>query len=126
MNKDELNLEEVRFINFFDYLALDLNFTNNYNFSSYYKLFEFINKDKNIKKFNNFNGNYNLLDLVNEYYNMNKKVKLYFNNYNLLVSINNGQFYYDFLIDFSYKIFKNYKNMPHFIGGLEEYIENFK
>ena len=123
MNKDEFYLEEVRFINFFDYLALELNFTNNYNFSSYYKLFELINKDKNIKKFNNFNNNFELLDLINEYYNINKKVKLYYNNYNLLVSVNNGQFYYDFLIDFSYKIFKNYKNMPNFISELKDYIE---
>ena len=56
-NKDEFYLKIVVFSHFFDYLALELNYTNDYKFSDYYKLFELINKDENIKKFNNIINN---------------------------------------------------------------------
>ena len=126
MNKIELNLKEVRFINFFDYFALEQNLTNNYNFSSYYEILKFINKDKNIKKFSNLNNNFKLLDLINDYYNKNAKIKLYYNKLDLLVSINNGQFYYDFLININNFIFINYFDILEFIGELEEYIKELK
>ena len=41
-NKNLFYLKEFKFTNFFDYLALELNFDNNYKFSDYYKLLETI------------------------------------------------------------------------------------
>lgn len=123
-NKDEFYLKIVVFSHFFDYLALELNYTNDYKFSDYYKLFELINKDENIKKFNNIINNYDLLDFVNDIYNNNTNIKLFYNMQNLLVDIRNGEKYYIFVININkHKIFKNYKNMQHFINELEDYID---
>lgn len=124
MNKDEFNLKYVDFYNFYNYFALELTSANDYNFGSFYKLFELINNDENIKKFNNINNKYDLLDFVNYIYNNNINIKLYYNCYNMLVSINNGEKYYDFVINIEHKMLKNYKNMFHFIGEFEEFINN--
>ena len=125
-NKDLFYIKEFKFINFFDYLALELNIDNNYKFSDYYKLLEFINKINDINYFirttNNFNNNYDLLDLVYNNYNNNAKIKLFYNKQDLLVEINNGEFYYNIFIKINF--FKNYKDIFNFIGELEEYIEN--
>ena len=122
-NKDEFYLKIVVFSHFFDYLALELNYTNDYKFSDYYKLFELINKDKNIKKFNNIINNYDLLDFVNEIYNNNINIKLFYNMQNLLVDIRNGEKYYIFVINIKHKIFKSYKNILNFVDELEDYID---
>ena len=122
-NKDEFYLKIVVFSHFFDYLALELNYTNDYKFSYYYKLLEIINKDKNIKIFKNFNNNYDLLDFVNDIYNNNINIKLFYNTQNLLVDIRNGEKYYIFVINIKHKIFKSYKNILNFVGELEDYID---
>ena len=122
-NKDEFYLKIVVFSHFFDYLALELNYTNDYKFSDYYKLLEIINKDKNIKIFKNFNNNYDLLDFVNDIYNNNINIKLFYNTQNLLVDIRNGEKYYIFVINIKHKIFKSYKNILNFVGELEDYID---
>jgi hypothetical protein len=122
-NKDEFYLKIVVFSHFFDYLALGLNYTNDYKFSDYYKLFELINKDENIKKFNNIINNYDLLDFVNDIYNNNINIKLFYDTQKLLVNISDGEKYYIFGIDIRHKIFKNYKNMQHFVSELEDYID---
>ena len=126
MNKDKFYLKEVIFSYFFDYLALELNSANDYNFSSYYKLFELINKDENIYKLNNIINNYDLLDFVNNIYNNNTTIKLFYNTQNLLVDIRDGEKCYIFVINIKNKIFKSYYNILNFIGELEEYIENSK
>lgn len=133
-NKDLFYIKEFKFINFFDYLALELNFDNlalelnfdnDYKFSDYYKLLEFINKINDINHFirttNNFNNNYDLLDLVYNNYNNNAKIKLFYSKQDLLVEINNGEFYYNIFIKINF--FKNYKNIFNFICELEDYIE---
>lgn len=124
-NKNLFYLKEFKFINFFDYLALELNFDNDYKFSDYYKLLEFINKINDIKHFirttNNFNNNYDLLDLVYNNYNNDAKIKLFYSEQDLLVEINNGEFYYNIFIKINF--FKNYKDIFNFICELEEYIE---
>ena len=124
-NKDLFYIKEFKFINFFDYLALELNFDNDYKFSDYYKLLEFINKINDINHFirttNNFNNNYDLLDLVYNNYNNNAKIKLFYSKQDLLVEINNGEFYYNIFIKINF--FKNYKDIFNFICELEEYIE---
>lgn len=123
-NKDEFYLKIVVFSHFFDYLALELNYTNDYKLSDYYKLFELINKDENIKKFNNIINNYDLLDFVNDIYNNNTNIKLFYNTQNLLVDIRNGEKYYIFAININkHKIFKNYKNILNFVSKLEDYID---
>ena len=127
MNKDKFYLKEVTFSHFFDYLALELNYTNDYKFSDYYKLFEFINKDKNIYKLNNIINNYDLLDFVNNIYNNNNtNINLFYNMQSLLVDIRDGEKCYIFIINIKNKIFKDYNNIFNFIGELEEYIENSK
>lgn len=124
-NKDLFYIKEFKFINFFDYLALELNFDNDYKFSDYYKLLEFINKINDINHFirttNNFNNNYDLLDLVYNNYNNNAKIKLFYSKQDLLVEINNGEFYYNIFIKINF--FKNYKDIFNFICELEEYVE---
>lgn len=120
---DKFYLKEVIFSYFFDYLALELNYTNDYKFSDYYKLLEIINNDENIKIFKNFNNNYDLLDLVDESYNNFALINLCYNSQDLLISINDGKLYYNIYINIKHKLFKNYKNMLHFISELEEYIE---
>ena len=124
-NKDLFYLKEFKFINFFDYLALELNFDNDYKFSDYYKLLEFINKINDINHFirttNNFNNNYDLLDLVYNNYNNDAKIKLFYSKQDLLVEINNGEFYYNIFIKIN--AFKNYKDIFNFICEFEEYIE---
>ena len=122
-NKDEFYLKIVVFSHFFDYLALELNYTNDYKFSDYYKLFELINKDENIKEFNNIINNYDLLDFVNDIYNNNTTIKLFYNTQNLLVDIRDGEKYYIFVINIKHKIFKSYKNILNFVGELEDYID---
>lgn len=130
-NKDLFYLKEVKFINFFDYLALELNIINDYKFSDYYRILEFIsninycknNKNKyNFRTINNFNNKYNLLDLVYNNYNSDANIKLFYSEQDLLVEINNGEFYYTIFIKINY--FKNYKDSFNFICELEEYIEN--
>lgn len=123
MNIDKFYTKSVNGQLFLDYLALELNFDNNYKFSDYYKLLEIINKDENIKIFKNFNNNYDLLDLINDIYNNNMPISLCYNSQDLLVSINDGELYYNIYINFKHKLFKSYKNMHHFINELEEYIE---
>lgn len=122
MNKGELYLKEVVFSHFFDYLALELNITNDYKFSDYYKIFEFINKDENIKKFTNIINNYDLLDFVYNIYNNNNNIRLFFDKQNLLVNINYDKFYYNIAINTNY--FKSYKNILNFVGELENYIDD--
>lgn len=133
-NKDLFYLKEFKFINFLDYLALELNITNNYKFSDYYRILEFIsninfyknNKAKlnSIRITNNFKNNYNFLDLVYNNYNNNANIKLFYSRQDLLVEINNDKFYYNIFIKI--KFFNNYKDIFNFIGELEEYIENSK
>lgn len=120
---DKVYLKEVIFNHFFDYLALELNFDNDYKFSDYYKLLEVINKDENIKIFKNFNNNYDLLDLVDGCYNNYAIINLCYNSHDLLIDINNGKLYYNIYININHKIFKNYKNIQDFINELEEYIK---
>ena len=122
-NKDKFYLKEVIFSHFFDYLALELNSVNDYNFSSYYKLFELINKDENIYKLNNITNNYDLLDFVNNIYNNNTTIKLFYNTQNLLVDIRDGEKCYIFVINIKNKIFKSYYNILNFVGELEDYID---
>lgn len=133
-NKNLFYLKEFKFINFLDYLALELNITNNYKFSDYYRIIEFISninfyKNNNLKlnsirTTNNFNNKYNLLDLVYNNYNNNANIKLFYSKQDLLVEINNGEFYYNIFIKINF--FNNYKDIFNFIGELEEYIENSK
>ena len=130
-NKDLFYLKEFKFTNFFDYLALELDIVNNYNFSDYCRLLEFIsniNKYKNniievnsIRTTNNFKNKYDLLDLVYNNYNNNAKIKLFYSKQDLLVEINNDEFYYNIFIKIS--AFKNYKDIFNFIGELEDYID---
>ena len=130
-NKDLFYLKEFKFTNFFDYLALELDIVNNYKFSDYYRLLEFINnvnKYKNniievnsIRTTNNFKNKYDLLDLVYNNYNNNAKIKLFYSKQDLLVEINNGEFYYNIFIKIN--LFKNYKDIFNFIGELEDYID---
>lgn len=129
-NKDLFYLKEVKFINFFDYLALELNIDNDYKFSDYYKILEFIN-DISSRKNNKVITNsirttniskYNLLDLVYNYYKNDAKIRLFYSKNDLLVEINNGEFYYNIFIKINF--FKKYKDIFNFIGELEEYIEN--
>ena len=127
-NKDLFYLKEFKFTNFFDYLALELDIVNNYKFSDYCRLLEFIsnvNKYKNniievnsIRTTNNFKNKYDLLDLV---YNNDAKIKLFYSKQDLLVEINNGEFYYNIFIKIN--LFKNYKDIFNFIGELEDYID---
>lgn len=123
MNVDKFYTKEVIFNYFLDYLALELNIINDYKFSDYYKILEIINKDENIKIFKNFNNNYDLLDLVNDCYNNFATINLCYNSQDLLISINDGELYYNIYITFKHKLFKSYKSMQHFINELEEYIE---
>lgn len=123
VKKNEHNLKVVNFCGFLDYLALDLNYTNNYNFSSYYKILASLKNDEIMQIYNNFSDDYNLLDLVNYYYNNDANVKLLYNDEGLVVYFNDGKYFYHILVTIKHKIFKNYKNMPHFISELEEYLE---
>ena len=84
---------------------------------------EIINKDKNIKIFKNFNNNYDLLDLVNDCYNNFAIINLCYNSQELFIGVNNGELYYNIYINIKHKLFKNYKNMQHFINELEDYID---
>lgn len=122
MSVDKVYLKEVIFNYFFDYLALELNFDNNYKFSDYYKLLEILNKDENIKIFKNFNNNYDLLDLVDDCYNNFATINLCYNSQELFIGVNDSKLYYNIYINIKHKLFKNYKNMQHFINELEEYI----
>lgn len=130
-NKDLFYLKEFKFTNFFDYLALELDIVINYKFSDYCRLLEFIsnvNKYKNniieansIRTTNNFKNKYDLLDLVYNNYNNDAKIKLFYSKQDLLVEINNGEFYYNIFIKIN--LFKNYKDIFNFIGELEDYID---
>lgn len=130
-NKDLFYIKEFKFINFFDYLALELDIVNNYKFSDYCRLLEFIsnvNKYKNniievnsIRTTNNFKNKYDLLDLVYNNYNNDAKIKLFYSKQDLLVEINNGEFYYNIFIKINF--FKNYKDIFNFISELEEYVK---
>lgn len=123
MNIDKFYTKNVNGQLFLDYLALELNYTNDYQFSDYYNIIALLNKDKNIKKFNNFNSSNRLLDLINDIYNNNMSINLCYNSQDLLISINDSELYYNIYITFKHKLFKSYKNMLHFINELEEYIE---
>ena len=125
-NSVQSSLKSVSGQLFLDYLALTLNYTNDYKFSDYYNIIGIFNRDKNIKKFNNFYNNNRLLDLINDIYNNQANVKLYYNEQNLLAYFELDDIYCSFLINISHKIFKNYKDIFNFIGELEEYIENSK
>lgn len=126
MSIDKFYIKSVNGQIFLDYLALELNYTNDYNFSDYYNIIGLLNRDKNIKKFNNFNSSNRLLDLINDIYNNNINISLCYNSQDLLVNINDGKLYYNIFINISHKIFKSYKDIFNFIGELEEYIENSK
>lgn len=133
-NKNLFYLKEFKFISFLDYLALELDITNDYKFSDYYRIIEFISninfyKNNNLKlnsirTANNFNNKYNLLDLVYNNYNNDANIKLFYSKQDLLIEINNGEFYYNIFIKINF--FNNYKDIFNFIGELEEYIENSK
>ena len=123
INNSKTFLKVVNSQKFLDYLALELNYNNNYKFSDYLNIFKIFNKDKNIKKFNNFNNNNDFLDLVCNNYSIYTNVKLYYNEQNLLAYFEYGDIYYSFLININNKIFKDYYNIFNFIGELEEYIE---
>lgn len=113
---------------FLDYLALDLlDYPNDYKFSDYLNIFNIINKDKNIKKFNNIKSKNNYLDLVYNSSSFYSNVKLYYNEQNLLAYFEFDCNYYAFLINVNYInnfMVNKYKNIPHFINELEEYISN--
>ena len=126
INNSKTFLKVVNSQAFLDYLALELNYANNYKFSGYLNIFKIINKDKNIKKFNNFKNNNDFLDLVSDSYSAYSNVKLYYNEQNLLAYFEYDNIYYAFLININNKIFKYYKNILYFIGELEDYIESSK
>nr|DAI83836.1 MAG TPA: hypothetical protein [Caudoviricetes sp.] len=113
---------------FLDYLALDLlDYPSDYKFSDYLNIFNIINKDKNIKKFNNIKSKNNYLDLVCNSSSFYSNVKLYYNRQNLLAYFEFDCNYYAFLINVDYInnfMINKYKNIPHFISKLEEYISN--
>lgn len=98
MSVDKFYLKEVIFNYFFDYLALELYYTNDYKFSD-------------------------LLDLVDDCYNNFATINLCYNSQDLFININNGELYYNIYINIKHKLFKNYKSMQHFINELEEYID---
>ena len=125
-NNCECSLKSVNGQLFLDYLALELNYNNDYNFGDYYNIIYIFNKDKNIKKFNNINNIGELLNLINDIYNNSANVKLYYNEQNLLAYFELDGIFYSFLIDANNKLFKSYKNIFYFIGELEDYIENSK
>lgn len=122
INNSKCTLKVVNSLKFLDYLALELNYNNNYNFSDYYNIFNIFNKDKNIIKFNNLYNNNRLLDLINDIFNNEANVKLYYNEQNLLACFECGDIYYNILIKINNKVFKNYYNIFNFISELEEYI----
>ena len=122
VNKGKSYLKEVYFRGFFDYLALDLNIDLNlYKYSDYLKLLEILNKNKKIRKFNNFRDKYDLLDLVCYNYYEDKKIKLYYNKQNLLACVEDGEIYYNILININ--LFKCYPHFFNYISELEDYIE---
>lgn len=128
LNNIEYKLKIANSQLFLDYLALDvLDYTSDYKFSDYLNIFNIINKDKNIKKFNNIKNKNNYLDLVCNSSNFYSKVKLYYNEQNLLAYFEFDCDYYAFLINIDYInnfMVNKYKNIPHFINELEEYISN--
>lgn len=126
INDCKVSLKSVNSQLFLDYLALELNYNNNYKFSDYLNIFNILKKDKNIKKFNNISNKNNYLDLVCDSSNFYSNVKLYYNEQNLLAYFEFDGNYYSFLINIKNKIFKNYYNIFNFISELEEYIENSK
>lgn len=125
-NNNKYLLKNVNGQLFLDYLALELNYNNNYSFGDYYNIINIFNKDKNIKKFNNINNIGELLNLINDIYNNSANVKLYYNEQNLLAHFELDGTYYSFLININNKIFKYYRDIFYFIGELEDYIENSK
>ena len=123
INNSKTFLKVVNSQKFLDYLALELNYNNNYKFSDYLNIFNILKKDKNIIKFNNISNKNNYLDLVCDSSNFYSNVKLYYNEQNLLAYFEFDGNYYSFLINIKNKIFKNYYNIFNFISELEEYIE---
>lgn len=122
VNKGKSYLKEVNFRGFFDYLALDLKIDLDlYKYSDYLKLLEILNKNKKIKKFNNFRDKYDLLDLVCYNYYEDKKIKLYYNEQNLLACVEEGEIYYNILININF--FKCYPHFFNYISELEKYIK---
>ena len=126
INNSKTFLKVVNSQLFLDYLALELNYTNDYKFSDYLNIFNILKKDKNIKKFNNINNNNDFLDLVCNSSSFYSNVKLYYNEQNLLAYFEFDDNFYAFLININNKIFKYYKNILYFIGELEDYIESSK
>ena len=127
INNAKYSLKNINSQLFLDYLALDLNYANNYKFSDYLNIFNIINKDKSIKKYTNINNinknNNNYLDLVCDSSSFYSNVRLYYNKQNLLAYFELDSYYYAFLININNKIFKSYYNIFNFIGELEDYIE---
>ena len=123
INNSKTFLKVVNSQLFLDYLALELNYDNDYKFSDYLNIFNILKKDKNIKKFNNINNNNDFLDLVCNSSSFYSNVKLYYNEQNLLAYFEFDGNFYAFLINIEHKLFKSYKNMQHFVNELEEYIE---
>ena len=123
INDCKVSLKSVNSQLFLDYLALELNYNNNYKFSDYLNIFNILKKDKNIKKFNNINNNNDFLDLVCNSSSFYSNVKLYYNEQNLLAYFEFDNNYYAFLININNKIFKYYHDIFYFIGELEDYIE---
>ena len=124
INNSKVSLKSVNSQLFLDYLALELNYNNDYKFSDYLNIFNILKKDKNIKKFNNINNNNDFLDLVCNSSSFYSNVKLYYNEQNLLAYFEFDGNFYAFLININNKIFKYYKNILYFIGELEDYIES--
>ena len=126
INDCKVSLKSVNSQLFLDYLALELNYDNDYKFSDYLNIFNILKKDKNIKKFNNISNKNNYLDLVCDSSNFYSNVKLYYNEQNLLAYFEFDGNFYAFLININNKIFKYYKDILYFIGELEDYIESSK
>ena len=126
INNSKTFLKVVNSQLFLDYLALEINYDNNYKFSDYLNIFNILKKDKNIKKFNNINNNNDFLDLVCNSSSFYSNVKLYYNEQNLLAYFEFDGNFYAFLINIEHKLFKSYKNMQHFVNELEDYIESSK
>ena len=123
INNIEYSSKSVNSQLFLDYLALELNYANDYKFSDYLNIFKIINKNKNIKKYTNINNKNDFLDLVCNNSSFYTNIRLYYNEQNLLAYFDYGDIYYAFLINANNKLFKSYKNIFHFISELEEYIE---
>ena len=102
INVSEFRLKEVNFNLFFDYLAINLNDVNGYEFSDFYNLFKNIknNKYKNIlADFYNFKNESDLLNFCYNFYNnYNYNLTLIYNRENILINIKYSKYYINLII----------------------------